>query len=145
MNKKIIIKSSANMIKEKVRNNDEVLGYVNEILNTIQNAIEDSIEQERNFCIVKVCSMFSISFLSPKQAKRDIYFLTHQTLIQAGYIVNIKYIGESLYESDSTYFKIKWETDFDDDINNKKVEYLERVSEKVVIDKNKKNKKNKNK
>ena len=131
MDTKIRIKTPANIIKERVRNNDEVISYVNQILDTIQNAIEDSIEMEQSFCTVRVCSNFFISFLTQAHAIRDIYFLAHQSLVQAGYIVNIKYIGNSIYTSDCVFFKIKWETDYDTDVNNSKIEYLERVSEKI--------------
>ncbi len=60
MNKKIKIKSSADIIKEKIRNNSEVIDYVNDILEIIQNSIEDSIEREQKFCIVRVSSNFTI-------------------------------------------------------------------------------------
>lgn len=147
MSKKIRIKSSADIIKEKVRNNSEVIDYVNDILDIIQNAIEDSIEREQKYCIVRVSSSFSVTFLSHVRAKRDIYYLAHQALVQAGYIVNIKYKGENLYKSTETYFEIKWESNYDQEVNTHKDEYLNKVSEKVIsnIEKNKPKKYNKNK
>ena len=130
MNKKIKIKSSADIIKQKMRNNDEVIDYVNDILETIEQSIEDAIEREKKICIVKVSPSFCISFLSREQATKDIYFLTHQALIQAGYIVNIKYKGTTLYDSIETFFIIKWETNFDTVIDEHKNIYLEKISEK---------------
>lgn len=131
MNKRIKIKSSADIIKEKTRNNSEVISYVNDILETIEHAIEDSIEQEKKQCMVRVSSNFYISFMSEKQARMDIYYLVHQTLVQTGYIVNILYNGNTLYDSTETIFKIKWNTDYDKIVYNYKHEYLEKISKKI--------------
>ena len=95
MYKQIKIKSSADIIKQKTRNNEEVIEYVNDNLEQIERAIENAIELERKTCIIKVPSNYCIIYLSEIQAKKDIYFLTHQALVQAGYIVNIKYKGKS--------------------------------------------------
>ena len=126
-NKKIKIKIPAAKIREITHGQGEIEQYVNELLTLIEEDIENAIENQQQFAMTELNTIFDVPYMSNKDAQRDIYYLMAQALIKAGYYPRIKYLGTKA-ENQRVFVYTRWNTAEDVTINKYKDTFLKQIA-----------------
>ena len=125
--KKVRVRLHANRIREKSRGDGEIEVYAQEILDNISEDIEDALENEESYAKTEVGTIFDVPCMTPKEAQRDVYFLTTQALVKSGYHPLIKFEGDTA-DVQKVFIYTSWEIIQDKQHTNYKDDFLRQIT-----------------